>query len=122
MVISAGHPTERRTVLPSWSCGFDSRHPLSGFAEVMVVNPAHAKALKGHKTDARDCARPAELLECGLLQGSCLPSRELREARDLTRYRVKTVQARGSEVQRPGKALESAGIKLGPVATDITGK
>src|SRR6185437_12575183 len=88
----------------------------------MVINPAHAKALKGHKTDARDCARLAELLECGLLQGSYLPSRELREARDLTRYRVKTVQARGSEVQRLGKALESAGIKLGPVATDITGK
>ena len=95
---------------------------VGGFAEVMVVNPAHAKALKGHKTDARDCARLAELLECGLLQGSYLPSRELREARDLTRYRVKTVQARGSEVQRLGKALESAGIKLGSVASDITGK
>ncbi|MGZ6854543.1 MAG: IS110 family transposase, partial [Mycobacteriaceae bacterium] len=24
------------------------------FTEVMVINPAHAKALKGHKTDARD--------------------------------------------------------------------
>lgn len=41
-----------------------------GFAEVLVVNPAHAKALRGHKTGARDCARIAELLECGLLQGS----------------------------------------------------
>jgi transposase len=88
----------------------------------MVINPAHAKALKGHKTDARDCARLAELPGCGLLQGSCLPSRELREARDLVRYRVKTVQARASEVQRLGKALESAGIKLGSVASDITGK
>jgi transposase len=100
----------------------DALLEVGGFAEVMVVNPAHAKALKGHKTDARDCARLAELLECGLLQGSYLPSRELREARDLTRYRVKTVQARGSEVQRLGKALEPAGIKLGSVATDITGK
>ena len=26
------------------------------FTEVIVVNPAHVKALKGHKTDARDCA------------------------------------------------------------------
>ena len=42
--------------------------------------------------------------------------------RDLTRYRIKTVQARTSEIQRLGKALESAGIKLGPVASDITGK
>ena len=92
------------------------------FTEVAVVNPAHAKALKGHKTDAKDCARLAELFECGLLQGSCIPAPELKEVRDLTRYRAKTVQARTSEIQRLGKALESAGIKLGSVASDITGK
>jgi transposase len=34
---------------------------------------------------------------------------------------VKTVQARTSEIQRLGKALESAGIKLGSVASSITG-
>jgi transposase len=91
------------------------------FTEVLVVNPAHIKAIKGHKTDARDCARIAELLECGMLQGSYLPPPELKEVRDLTRYRVKTVQARTSEIQRLHKALESAGIKLGSVASDITG-
>ena len=42
--------------------------------------------------------------------------------RDLTRYRTKTVQARTSQIQRLGKALESAGIKLGSVASGITGK
>jgi transposase len=92
------------------------------FTEVAVVNPAHAKALKGHKTDARDCARLAELFECGLLHGSYIPAAELKEVRDLTRYRIKTVQARTSEIQRLGKALESAGIKLGSVASEITGK
>jgi transposase len=92
------------------------------FDEVAVINPAHAKALKGHKTDAKDCARLAELFECGLLRGSYVPSAEQREVRDLTRYRIKTVQARTSEIQRLGKALESAGIKLGSVASDITGK
>ena len=91
------------------------------FTEVIVVNPAHVKALKGHKTDARDCARMAELLECGLLHGSFIPSAEQKEVRDLTRYRMKTVQARTSEIQRLHKALESAGIKLGSVLTDITG-
>ena len=90
--------------------------------EVLVVNPAHVKAVKGHKTDARDCARLAELLECGLLQGSCIPPRELKEVRDLVRYRIKKVQARTSEIQRLDKTLESAGIKLGSVVSDITGK
>ncbi len=92
------------------------------FTEVAVVNPAHARALKGHKTDAADCRRLAELFECGLLRGSYIPPAELREVRDLTRYRMKTVQARTSEIQRLAKALESAGIKLGSVASDITGK
>src|SRR3984893_18623137 len=92
------------------------------FTQIAVINPAHAKALKGHKTDARDCARLAELFECGLLRGSYLPAPELKEVRDLTRYRMKTVQARTSEIQRLGKALESAGIKLGPVVREITGK
>src|SRR5947208_11309000 len=64
------------------------------FTEVAVINPAHAKALKGHKTDARDCARLAELFECGLLQGSYIPAAGLKEMRDLSRYRMKTVQAR----------------------------
>src|SRR5712691_7956685 len=92
------------------------------FEQVAVINPAHARALRGHKTDARDCARLAELSGCGLLRGSCIPAPELKEVRDLTRYRMKTVQARTSEIQRLAKALESAGIKLGSVASDITGK
>jgi transposase len=92
------------------------------FTEVLVASPAHVKAVKGHKTDARDSARLAELLECGLLQGSCIPPPELKEVRDLTRLRTKKVQARTSDVQRLGKTLESAGIKLGSVASDITGK
>jgi transposase len=91
------------------------------FDEVAVINPAHAKALKGHKTDARDCLRVAELFECGLLRGSYIPAPQLKEVRDLTRYRMKTVQARTSEIQRLAKALESAGIKLGSVASSITG-
>jgi transposase len=91
------------------------------FTEVLVVNPKHVKALKGHKTDARDCRRIAELLECGLLRGSYVPSAEQKEMRDLTRYRKKLVQARTSEIQRMQKVLESAGIKLGSVVSDITG-
>jgi transposase len=93
-----------------------------GFEQVAVINPAHAKALKGHKTDAKDCLRLAELFECGLLRGSYIPPQELKDLRDLTRYRIKTVQARTSEIQRLAKALESAGIKLDSVVSELTGK
>ena len=64
------------------------------FEQVAVINPAHAKALKGHKTDAKDALRLAELSECGLLRGSYIPSQALKDLRDLTRYRIKTVQDR----------------------------
>jgi transposase len=58
------------------------------FTEVMVINPAHAKALKGRKTDARDAIRLLDLHECGLLSGSCIPAPDLKEVRDLARYRI----------------------------------
>jgi transposase len=92
------------------------------FEQIAVINPAHARALKGHKTDAKDALRLAELFECGLLRGSYIPAAELKEVRDLTRYRAKTVQARTAEIQRLEKALESAGIKLDSVVSDLTGK
>jgi len=91
------------------------------FEEVMVINPAHAKALKGHKTDAKDAIRLLDLYECGLLSGSYMPSEDLREVRDLARYRMKTVQARTSEIQQLQKTLETAGIKLSSVVSDVTG-
>src|SRR5438046_1033577 len=92
------------------------------FEEVMVINPAHAKALKGHKTDAKDAVRLPDLYECGaLLRGSCIPAPDLREVRDLVRYRIKTVQARTSEIQRLQKTPEMAGIKLSSVVSDVTG-
>ena len=35
------------------------------FTEVMVINPAHAKALKGHKTDAKDAIRLLDRMSAG---------------------------------------------------------
>ena len=90
------------------------------FTEILVVNPLHVKAVKGHKTDAKDCARIAELLECGLLQGShAAPGTEGAAGPDPVQG--KTVQARSSENLRLGKTLETAGIKLGSVTSGITG-
>ena len=79
------------------------------FTEVMVTGPSHARALKGHKTDARDAIRLLDLYECGLLSGSCIPAPDLREVRDLARYRMKTVQARASEIQRLARRWKRPG-------------
>lgn len=94
---------------------------LDGRFEVLVVNAEHVKALAGRKTDVQDAEWLADLLRHGLLRGSFIPSQQLRELRDLTRYRTKLGDERKSEVNRLQKVLEDANIKLASVATDVMG-
>lgn len=88
---------------------------------VLLVNPAHMKNVPGRKTDVKDCAWIAQLLEHGLLRGSFIPPQPIRELRDLTRHRKVLVQERARGAQRLHKVLQDAGIKLSSVATDIMG-
>jgi transposase len=94
---------------------------FAGEFEVMLVNPAHLKHVKGRKTDVQDAAWLAELLEHGLLQASFIPPVEIRDLRDLTRYRRRLIQERSAEMNRVQKVLEDANIKLGVVASDVFG-
>jgi transposase len=89
--------------------------------QLLLVNARHVKILPGRKTDVGDAAWLAELLECGLLRGSFVPPPQIRELRDLVRYRKRLIQAHSAECQRVQKTLEDAGIKLGSVATDVLG-
>lgn len=89
--------------------------------ELLLVNARHVKILPGRKTDVQDAAWLAELLEHGLLRGSFVPPKAIRELRDLTRYRKRLIQTHTSEGQRIGKTLEDAGIRLDSVASEILG-
>jgi transposase len=89
--------------------------------ELLLVNARHVKILPGRKTDVLDAEWLAELLEHGMLRGSFVPPAEIRELRDLTRYRKRLIQAHTSECQRIHKTLEDAGIKLDSVASDVLG-
>lgn len=89
--------------------------------ELKLVNAHHLKILPGRKSDVLDAEWIAELLEHGLLRGSFVPPRVVRELRDLTRYRKRLVQTRTQESQRIQKTLEDAGIKLDSVASHVMG-
>ena len=89
---------------------------------LLLVNPCHMKAVPGRKTDVKDSEWIADLLRHGLLQPSFLPSKPIRELRELVRYRKPLVQERTQEINRLQKILEDANIKLAAVATDIVGK
>src|SRR4029077_1689458 len=89
--------------------------------ELMLVNARHVKMVPGRKTDVADAAWLAELMEHGLLRGSFVPPRAIRELRDLTRYRKRLIQTHTSEGQRIAKILEDSGIRLDSVASDLLG-
>jgi transposase len=94
---------------------------LEGSFTLLVVNAAHMKAVPGRKTDVRDCEWIADLLAHGLLRGGFIPPMEVRNLRDLTRYRVSLINERTREINRLHKLLETANIKLTSVATDVMG-
>jgi transposase len=96
-------------------------YTLEDACTVLVVNAADMANVPGRKTDVKDCAWIAQLLECGLLRGSFVPPPAIRELRDLTRYRKALIQDRTREVNRLHKLLEDAGIKLATVASDVLG-
>ena len=62
-----------------------------------------------------------KLLRNGLVKDSFVPESDMRELRDLTRYRKKLVQAILSEKNRVQKILEDANVKLSSVVLDTFG-
>jgi transposase len=62
-----------------------------------------------------------KVAERQMLRPSFVPPVPIRRLRDLTRYRVDLVGARGAEKNRVEKLLEDACIKLSVVASDIHG-
>src|SRR5881397_509031 len=94
---------------------------LEGSLKVILANPEQVKALRGKKTDPKDCRWLASLLRHGLVQGSFIPPRDIRELRDLTRRRRTLLREGVSERNRVQKVLEDANVKIGNVLTDVFG-
>lgn len=94
---------------------------LEATLPVMLVNARHAKNLPGRKTDVSDAAWLAQLAAHGLLRPSFVPPEPIRELRDLTRSRANAVGDRTREIQRLEKFLESSGLKLWVIVSDLTG-
>jgi len=87
-----------------------------------VVNAHHVKHVPGRKTDVADSEWLAQLGRVGLVRGSFIPPRDLRELRLVSRYRKKLVALLAAEKNRLHKLLDDAGIKLGGLVADINGK
>jgi ribosome small subunit-dependent GTPase A len=89
--------------------------------EIILVNARHVKNVPGHKTDKKDSVWLSKLLLSGLLKGSFIPVVDIRELRDLVRYKKKKTQYVSSEKNRMIKTLEDCNIKLSSVVSDTQG-
>lgn len=103
---------------PVWNVLEAGKH---GFA-LVLVNPQHIKALPGRKTDQQDAERIAAYLQEGLLRGSFVPPQPIRQLRELTRRRTHLQGDRNRVINRIGRLLETANIKLGSVLSNIVGQ
>jgi len=94
---------------------------LEDSCQVILVNARHVKHLPGRKTDVSDSRWLAGLLRHGLLRGSFIPEKHVRQWRDLARLRRTYVESLADYKRRVHKLLECANIKIDSVASDLFG-
>jgi transposase len=97
------------------------KNELEEDLKITLVCPRQHQPKKGDKTDFRDAIDLAVHHRHGLLTGSFLPARRIVELRDLTRRRKKLLGNLGSEKNRIQKVLDTAGVKMGNVVSDVFG-
>ena len=89
---------------------------------ITLAHPKYVRAIRGKKTDKKDSIWIADLYKHGLVPGSFIPPADIREIRDLLRYRSKLVAFASSEKNRVQNSLTVSNIMLSSVVSDTFGK
>jgi transposase len=95
---------------------------LEPSCRITLAHPKYVKAIRGKKTDKKDSVWIADLHKHGLVPGSFIPPADIREIRDLLRYRSKLVSFASSEKNRVQNSLTVSNIMLSSVVSDTFGK
>jgi len=95
---------------------------LEPSCRITLAYPKYVKAIRGKKTDKKDSIWIADLFKHGLVPGSFIPPADIREIRDLLRYRSKLVSFASSEKNRVQNSLTVSNIMLSSVVSDTFGK
>ncbi len=95
---------------------------LENSCNITLANPKYVRNIPGKKTDKRDALWLADLHKHGLVPGSFIPPKNVRELRDLMRYRFKLTNIRSSEKNRLQNSLTVSNIMISSVVSDTFGK
>lgn len=85
---------------------------LEATCNIVLAHPKYVKAIKGKKTDKKDAKWIADLFKHDLINGSFIPPADIRQLRDLTRYRNKLTNFMVGEKNRAQNCLTVSNIKL----------
>lgn len=89
---------------------------------IVLAHPKYVKAIRGKKTDKKDAKWIADLFKHDLVAGSFMPPADIRQLRDLMRYRYKLTCFSSSEKNRLQNCLTVSNIQLGNIVSDTFGK
>lgn len=89
---------------------------------VTLAHSKYTKPQKGNKTDRKDAKWICDLFMCDMIKPSFIPSPEIRQLRDLIRYRVKLTNMLTGEKNRAQNCLTVSNLKLDDVFSDVFGK
>lgn len=89
--------------------------------QVVLVNARHVKNVPGRKTDISDCVWLAGLLRHGMVKGSFIPEKKVRQWRELDRLRRTHTETVADYKRRVHKLFETANIKIDSVVSDLFG-
>ena len=89
---------------------------------VTLSHPKYTKPQKGNKTDRKDAKWICDLYMCGMVKPSFIPPADIRELRDLVRYRFKLTCMITGEKNRVHNCLTVSNLKPDDVFSDIFGK
>ena len=89
---------------------------------VTLAHPKYTKPQKGNKTDRKDAKWICDLFMCDMIKPSFIPSPEIRQLRDLMRYRFKLTNMLTGEKNRALNCLTVSNLKLDDVFSDVFGK
>ena len=95
---------------------------LENDCTIVLAHPKYVKAIRGKKTDKKDAKWIADLFKHDLVAGSFMPPADIRQLRDLMRYRFKLTCFKSSEKNRLQNCLTVSNIQLGNVVSDTFGK
>ena len=95
---------------------------LEKSCSVTLAHPKYTKPQKGNKTDRKDAKWICDLFMCDMIKPSFIPSPEIRQLRDLVRYRVKLTNMLTGEKNRAQNCLTVSNFKLDDVFSDVFGK